>query len=118
MGCSGFLGPFVSEKSSGLRRSRQCGGVSGQALCFAPSARAISRLTRDTDNPSSRAIALMLSALSVRALYSASYRFSQLASHWASVRDLRRWARGMSRSVLLRGSASACMRSTKRSSPR
>ncbi len=64
--------------------------IRGQALCFAPSARAISRLTRDTDNPSSRAIALMLSALSVWALYSASSRFSQLASHRASVRDLRR----------------------------
>jgi len=62
----------------------------GRALSFVSSARAISRLTRDTDKPSSRAIALMLRALSVWALYSASSRFWHLASHWASVRDLRR----------------------------
>ncbi len=62
----------------------------GQALCFAHSARAIGRLTRDTDNPSSSAIALTLSGLSVWALYGASSRFSPLASQRARVRGLRR----------------------------
>ena len=37
----------------------------GQALPFASSARAINRLTRDTDKPSSLAIAVMLIALAV-----------------------------------------------------
>jgi len=41
------------------------GHASGMALFIVSSARAISRLTRDTDNPNSRAIALMLRALSV-----------------------------------------------------
>ncbi len=53
-----------SGSESGVTRE-SVSRVRGQALYFAPSARAISRLTRDTDNPNSRAIALMLSALSV-----------------------------------------------------
>jgi len=76
---------FRSEEQSGPGCKSGVGRVRGHGrvrpLPFAPSARATSRLTRDTDNPSSRAIALMLRALSVWALYSASSRFSQLARH-------------------------------------
>ena len=43
-------------------------GVWGQALPFACSARAMRRLTRETDSPNSRAIALMVIAPSVWAL--------------------------------------------------
>ena len=91
--------------------------VLGQALSFACSAWAMSRLTRETESPSCRAIALMLKALSVCALYNASSRVVQLLNHWSRLRALLRCTLGMSRSALFCGSASACMRS-KASSPR
>jgi hypothetical protein len=64
-------GPVTSTNSFPLRSGFDTlieGETKGQALPFAsptPSTRAINRLTREIDNPSSRAIALIVMALCV-----------------------------------------------------
>jgi hypothetical protein len=69
-------------------------------LSFAFFARAIKRLTRETERPSALAMALAVRPLSVCARNRASSREAQALNHWTRPRVVPRRALGISRAAV------------------